>query len=201
MPGPQGSRWHATCLVCGGKEAKGRRKEDGKAGCGKKLDSAAKTDKDGSVWCRECLVRLLSYTLRSVADTHLSAQLILPLAHRSSPSPTRSTPLVPSYTGNKSALGGIVPQMTGSTTLARQFTGIGGSDPALMRQLTGGGLSPTRQLTSSPTKMYDGPRPGAARFPRPKSAIGYAARTKSEGGEGRGMFLVRQLTGGKNKEV
>ena len=50
-------------------------------------------------------------------------------------------------------------------------------------------------------KTHDGPRPGAGRFPRPKSAIGYAARTKSEGGESRGMFLVRQLTGGKSKEV
>ncbi|RPD63078.1 hypothetical protein L227DRAFT_543842 [Lentinus tigrinus ALCF2SS1-6] len=183
VPGPQGSRWHGACLVCGGKEAKGRRKEEGKPGCGKKLDSGAKTDKDGGVWCRECL-------------------LILPLTRRGSPSPTRSTPLVPSYTGNKNVFGSVAPQHTGTTTLARQFTGLtGGSDPALMRQLTGGGLSPTRQLTSSPTKMYDGPRPGVSRYPRPKSAIGYAARTKSEGGEGRGMFLVRQLTGGKSKEV
>ena len=109
---------------------------------------------------------------------------------------------MPSYSGNKSAFGSVAPQSTGTTTLARQFTGVtGGSDPALLRQLTGGGLSPTRQLTSSPTKMYDGPRPGAARYPRPKSAIGYAARTKSEGGESRGMFLVRQLTGGKSKEL
>ncbi|KAI0639273.1 hypothetical protein C8Q77DRAFT_49997 [Trametes polyzona] len=185
VPGPQGSRWHATCLVCGGKEAKGRRKEEGKPGCGKKLDSAAKTDRDGGVWCRECL-------------------LLMPATHRNSPSPTRSTPLVPSHTGgaSKSPFSSVAPQFTGTTTLARQFTGLGGgSDPALMRQLTGGGLSPTRQLTSSPTKMFDGPRPGASRYPRPKSAIGYAARTKSEGGESRGMFLVRQLTGGRNKEV
>ena len=56
VPGPQGTRWHANCLLCGGKEAKGRRKEEGKPGCGKKLDSAAKTDCDGRVWCRECLV-------------------------------------------------------------------------------------------------------------------------------------------------
>ncbi|RDX56003.1 hypothetical protein OH76DRAFT_1396348 [Lentinus brumalis] len=183
VPGPQGSRWHGACLICGGKEAKGRRKEEGKPGCGKKLDSAAKTDKDGGIWCRECL-------------------LIIPLTHRASPSPTRSTPLVPTYTGNKSVLSGVAPQHTGTTTLARHFTGLtGSSDPALMRQLTGGGLSPTRQLTSSPTKMYDGPRPGASRYPRPKSAIGYAARTKSEGGEGRGMFLVRQLTGGKKEHT
>ncbi len=131
-----------------------------------------------------------------------SSQLIIPLTHRASPSPTRSTPLVPTYTGNKSVLSGVAPQHTGTTTLARHFTGLtGSSDPALMRQLTGGGLSPTRQLTSSPTKMYDGPRPGASRYPRPKSAIGYAARTKSEGGEGRGMFLVRQLTGGKKEHT
>lgn len=126
----------------------------------------------------------------------------MPATHRGSPSPTRSTPLVPSYTGSKNAFGGVAPQFTGTTTLARQFTGLGGSsDPALMRQLTGGGLSPTRQLTSSPTKMFDGPRPGMSRYPRPKSAIGFAARTKSEGGESRGMYLVRQLTGGRNKEV
>ncbi|KAI0374299.1 hypothetical protein BV20DRAFT_961423 [Pilatotrama ljubarskyi] len=183
VPGPQGTRWHATCLVCGGREAKGRRKEDGKPGCGKKLDSAAKTDREGGVWCRECM-------------------LLMPPQHRNSPSPTRSTPLVPTYTGSRGAFAGVAPQFTGTTTLARQFTGLGGgSDPALMRQLTGGGLSPTRQLTSSPTKMFDGPRPGASRYPRPKSAIGFAARTKSEGGESRGMFLVRQLTGGRNKEV
>ena len=90
----------------------------------------------------------------------------------------------------------VAPQATGTTTLARQFTGIGGAgaansgeaDAALLRQLTGGANSPTRQLTSSPTKQYDGPRPGH-RYPRPKSVTG----TRSEG---RGMFLVRQLTGG-----
>ena len=110
--------------------------------------------------------------------------------------------MAPAQTGTRGAFGSVAPQFTGTTTLARQFTGLGGgSDPALMRQLTGGGLSPTRQLTSSPTKMFDGPRPGATRYPRPKSAIGYAARTKSEGGQGRGMFLVRQLTGGRNKEL
>ena len=59
VPGPQGSRWHASCLICGGKEAKGKRKEVGKPGCGKKLDSAAKTDAEGRVWCRECLVSSL----------------------------------------------------------------------------------------------------------------------------------------------
>lgn len=58
VPGPQGLKWHGGCLICGGQGAKGRRKEDGKAGCGKKLDSAAKIDAEGGVWCRECLVSL-----------------------------------------------------------------------------------------------------------------------------------------------
>lgn len=66
VPGPQGSRWHATCLVCGGKEAKGRRKAEGKPGCGKKLDSAAKTDAVGNVWCRECLVSSASLVRRKL---------------------------------------------------------------------------------------------------------------------------------------
>lgn len=57
VPGPQGTRWHAICLVCGGKDAAKRRREEGsQAGCGKRLDSAAKGDGEGGVWCRECLV-------------------------------------------------------------------------------------------------------------------------------------------------
>ncbi|KAH9946800.1 hypothetical protein B0H21DRAFT_741828 [Amylocystis lapponica] len=171
VPGPGGTRWHAACLICGGKEAKGRRKEEGKPGCGKKLDSAAKSDRDGGVWCRECL-------------------LLLPMPMRQTPSPTR--PLATSTTGGRTPFSGVAPQYTGTTTIARQFTGR--SDAGIMRQLTGGGLSPTRQLTSSPTKMHDGPRPGAGRYPRPRSVIGVRS-TKSDG-EGRGMFLVRQLTGG-----
>ncbi|CAL1696090.1 unnamed protein product [Somion occarium] len=171
VPGPQGSRWHAACLICGGKDAKGRRKEYGKPGCGKKLDSAAKTDAEGHVWCRECLL------------------LLPPSQRQASPIPS---PIVPTATGGRGTV--VAPQYTGTTTIAPQFTGIGGSDAALLRQLTGGGLSPTRQLSSSPTKMHDGPRPGAARYPRPKSVTG----VRSAGGEGRGMFLVRQLTGGNN---
>ncbi|KAF8527928.1 hypothetical protein BU17DRAFT_81163 [Hysterangium stoloniferum] len=52
VTGPQNSRWHAACLVCGGKGAKLPR-----PGCGKKLDSGAKIDVGGVVWCRECMVR------------------------------------------------------------------------------------------------------------------------------------------------
>lgn len=59
VQGPQGTKWHAGCLICGGLEAKGRRREPGKPGCAKKLDSAARTDNDGNVWCRECLVSLV----------------------------------------------------------------------------------------------------------------------------------------------
>jgi len=62
VPGPQGQRWHSSCLVCGGKQAKGRggRRVNGQPGCGKQLDSSAKRDTDaGGVWCRDCLVRSL----------------------------------------------------------------------------------------------------------------------------------------------
>ena len=63
VPGPQGTRWHASCLVCGGKKVMtparllGREdKQKGQPGCGKRLDSAAKSDGEGGIWCRECLV-------------------------------------------------------------------------------------------------------------------------------------------------
>lgn len=108
-------------------------------------------------------------------------------------SPARTTaPLAPSYTGMRNGRpfrSGNTPSriMTGTTTLARQFTGLGGSDTALMRQLTGGGLSPTRQLAGSPTKQF-----GHGGRPRPKSVIGFSSKSVDEG---RGMYLVRQMTG------
>ena len=111
-------------------------------------------------------------------------------------SPTRTTvPLAPLYTGTRSApvgagtAGARTTQYTGTTTIARQFTGLGGLDAALMRQLTGGGLSPTRQLAGSPTKQLG--MMGATR-PRPKSVIGMSAKSVDKG---RGMYLVRQMTG------
>lgn len=125
-------------------------------------------------------------------------QLLLPPALRQVS--TVRSPVASMATGSTaSPFARVAPQTTG-TTLARQFTGLGigvgsggsgGADAGLLRQLTGGASSPTRQLTSSPTKLYDGPRPGRV-YPRPKSVTG----TRSTGGEGRGMFLVRQLTGG-----
>ena len=59
VPGPSGTKWHSACLSCGGKERRGRagRRKPGEPGCGKKLDSAAKSDPEGGVWCRECWVR------------------------------------------------------------------------------------------------------------------------------------------------
>ena len=95
-------------------------------------------------------------------------------------SPVRS-PLVPSFTGTSK----VVPQYTGTTTIARQFTGMGGGDP-ILRQLTGGGLSRTRSI--SPTKQL-----GSGGRPRPKSVIGMRGLGSVD--EGRGMYLVKQLTG------
>jgi hypothetical protein len=110
-----------------------------------------------------------------------SIQLLLGVGGSPQASTTR-TPVVPTYTGS----GKVIPQFTG-TTIARQFTGLGESkDAALMRQLTGSGLSPTRSI--SPMKQL-----GGGGRPRPKSVIGMR-NTKSID-EGRGMFLVRQLTG------
>ncbi|KAF7339354.1 hypothetical protein MSAN_02149200 [Mycena sanguinolenta] len=192
VPGPHGSRWHASCLVCGGKKPASAKswlikeeRKKGVPGCGKKLDSAAKEDGEGGVWCREC-------------------SMLLPNGLRGSPqgSPTRAATLVPSYTGQK-----VAPQFTGTTTIARQFTGHGadsvifrqmtggstsptrsasptkglmgyGGEPAIFRQLTGGALSPTRSI--SPTKGLT-----SALRPRPKSVVGI-----------RNTNQLRNMTGG-----
>ncbi|KAF9452640.1 hypothetical protein P691DRAFT_721366 [Macrolepiota fuliginosa MF-IS2] len=175
VPGPQGSRWHAECLVCGGKRPQskstswmlGRGEEKKKEpGCGKKLDSAAKTDPGGRIWCRECL-------------------LMLGVGGSPQASPTR-TPSIPTPVVSNSKTSS---HSVGTTTIARQFTGLGGSDAGLLRQLTGGSISPTRSL--SPTKQLG--CVGSSGRPRPKSVIGM--RSSKSIDEGRGMFLVRQLTG------
>lgn len=84
--------------------------------------------------------------------------------------------------------GQVAPHLTGTTTIARQFTGLGGTDAGLLKQLTGGSISPTRSL--SPTKQLGSIGPSR---PRPKSVIGM--RSSKSIDEGRGMFLVKQLTG------
>ena len=111
------------------------------------------------------------------------SQLLLP---PSSPirSPESSTPGSPWLSQTTVKLKGVESQTTGTTTIARQFTGMGGGDP-LVRQMTGNrSVSPIKQLGKSTT----------IRYARPKSVIGMR-------GEGRGMQLVRQMTGGGSAEV
>lgn len=191
VPGPQGSRWHATCLVCGGKGTGKGRRDKSQPGCGKRLDSAAKRDTQGGVWCRECLVSI-EYFRPSVTEIHANLiKLLLPLHMRNPQVESPLKPLIPSYTGRSVGSGPfIAPQLTGTTTIARQFTGRSGGDSGILRQLTGGGLSPTRQLAGSPTKQLGLVTPR----PRPKSVIGM--RSSKSIDEGRGMYLVRQMTGG-----
>ena len=182
VPGPSGTRWHSACLSCGGKNRRGRtgRRNPGEPGCGKKLDSAAKSDPDGGVWCRECWVR--SRRPQWVRNGLIISQILLPPL---SPirSPELSTP--GSFWSNQTTgrVKGVESQLTGTTTIARQFTGMGSGDP-LIRQMTGNrSVSPVKQLGMSTT----------TRYARPKSVIGMR-------GEGRGMQLVRQMTGGGSME-
>lgn len=107
--------------------------------------------------------------------------------------PPAEKPLVATFTGRSTGGGPFskdTAQITGTTTIARQFTGLRSGDAGIMRQLTGGGLSPTRQLAGSPTKQIGLATPR----PRPKSVIGI--RSGKSVDEGRGMFLVKQMTGG-----
>ncbi|KAF8642259.1 hypothetical protein AX16_009534 [Volvariella volvacea WC 439] len=95
-------------------------------GCGKRLDSAAKSDGDGGVWCRECLL-LLGIGGSPQASPQRSTT---PLSSQTMPILTRKP----------------TTHTTGNTTLARQLTG---GDNTLLRQMTGGGSSPTKQLSST----------------------------------------------------
>lgn len=129
-----------------------------------------------SVWYVEHLV------LRRISNLPHS-QLLIGIGGSPQTSPTR-TPFIPPI----DTLANVVPQTTGTTTIARQFTGMTSSE-SILRQLTGGGLSPTRSI--SPTKQL-GMRPSMR--PRPKSVIGLRTTLESVD-EGRGMFLIKQMTG------
>jgi hypothetical protein len=110
-------------------------------------------------------------------------------------------------------------QFTGGTTIVRQQTGLGQvtspvNDPELLRHLTGGGLSPTHQLgMTGLAKQFTGGDTIRTHMTgvsvvsahatgngtdggiiRPKSAA--AGRSTKSVDEGRGMFIMRQMTGG-----
>jgi hypothetical protein len=230
--GPQGTRWHSLCLVCGGEEAKKRngRRDGDKPGCGKKLDSAAKVTMDGGVLCRECV---RSYLMRGFLTNVLLKLLLSPVSRGSPtriPPPSQAIGAETSFWSTRldseSETPNINRQLTGRTSLAYHHTGSAqpslSRDAVLMRQLTGGGLSPTRQLgtmgianqftgSSVRRQTTGGGTPlqthltgdvsmvntniTGGRMPRPKSVGPMTFRGKSVD-EGRGMFLVRQMTGG-----
>ena len=95
VPGPHGQRWHSSCLVCGGRQAKGRggRRVNGQPGCGKQLDSSAKRDTStGGVWCRDCLVCALDWCWRQfivTVDPNLSCFFPMSYDPLKFPQPTR----------------------------------------------------------------------------------------------------------------
>lgn len=67
---------------------------------------------------------------------------------------------------------------------------MGSGDTALNRQMTGGGLNPTRQLSSSPTKQL-GSAPRPLGRPRPKSVVGFRMDERGKVGG----LLSKQTTG------
>ncbi|KAG8788892.1 hypothetical protein FRC20_001401 [Serendipita sp. 405] len=96
VPGPNGSRWHASCLVCGGK---GARRQRGEPGCGKKLDRDAKLDREGKTWCSSCTTLII--------------------LNGTGPSTTARTPVSATYTGSS----WVSSQFTGSSSVADHSTG------------------------------------------------------------------------------
>lgn len=123
MPGPGATKWHATCLVCGGKNRSKRasaswitREEPKGPGCSKKLDSAAKGDAtEGILWCRDCweVVRLGQMPESPSAMASPTS---------ASGAPSMSSPFIASRPS--SSLG-----LSQSTTFARQMSRSGATSP------------------------------------------------------------------------
>ncbi|CAE6423235.1 unnamed protein product [Rhizoctonia solani] len=117
-------------------DAKKNRKSPKDPGCGKQLDSGAKYDQEGGVWCRECIDKLPS-------DMRPSSPIkpIMP-THTGSKSWGRASggPVAVQHTGvsvNTTGGGILKPQTTGGGGFIRpQTTGGGG---IIKPQTTGGG--------------------------------------------------------------
>ena len=168
VAGPSGSRWHVGCLVCGGKSTSTwgigfggdgfgtvrartqsisssvvpkREREEGKIGCGKKLDSAARCDEVGVPYCRECWVRRIGVSSFHVLLTKCP-QLVVPRSETASP-------VSPTMTGsgpNGWTRTGMPRQMTGSISLSHAASS---STPTLGRTPTGSGTFPISPSTSN----------------------------------------------------
>ncbi|KAG8907575.1 hypothetical protein FRB99_003499 [Tulasnella sp. 403] len=184
VPGPAATKWHASCLVCGGKNNAKRasgmwksRDEVKGPGCGKKLDSAAKGDvSEGVLWCRGCW--------------DIAKDLgIDPASPSSSLSPTlhSSTSIFPTAPRPGSSLGthSTGPLPIGTTTLARQMSRAGATSPVRRQYIfppptptIAEGEAVSEQKTGDPT-------------PRPASSIGTYTLS------GRISPFKEQLTGGK----
>ncbi|KAG8940253.1 hypothetical protein FRC04_005462 [Tulasnella sp. 424] len=126
VPGPAATKWHAPCLVCGGKEHSRRvsaawkiRDEVKGPGCGKKLDSAAKGDLSvGVLWCRDCWD-----VMRAQPGSPGTA--LSPTQSSSS-----SNSIFPSLSRPGSSLGSAnLNADFGTTTLARQMSRSGAASP------------------------------------------------------------------------
>lgn len=183
VPGPNGSRWHSSCLVCGGK---GHKKRAGEPGCGKKLDRDAKLDREGRTWCSTCM------TLLILNGSITSA-------------PTR-TPVSATYTGNSwvssqhtGSSASVAPQSTGTSTSTAHEQRPGSVTPtnnSAMDTLTrraAGAMSPTMGMMGGVPVNRTLSARRAAR-PRPKSvsflpSFGLASRPTAR------MGLLQEHTG------
>ncbi|KAG9128444.1 hypothetical protein FRC07_011201 [Ceratobasidium sp. 392] len=173
-PGPNGSRWHSSCLVCGGKDAKKNRKNANDPGCGKQLDSGAKSDQDGGVWCRQCIDKL-------------------PAEMRPS-SPIK--PLVPTHTGNR-------PQSRAGNVLTTQYTGVSvhttGGGGILQPQTTGGGGIIRPQTTGGGGIIRPQTTGGGGGILKPQTTGGGGIlKSQTTGGGG---FVRPQFTGRSTGEI
>ncbi|KAG9005468.1 hypothetical protein FRB94_001553 [Tulasnella sp. JGI-2019a] len=137
VPGPGATKWHAACLVCGGRRNALSKRSSAtwtgldesvakSPGCAKKLDSAAKGDlTEGVMWCRDCWdkTRAAGGGGNSVASPLLSPSV----------SSSSMGGIFPS-SSSSSRSNGAAPVM-GSTTMARQMTRGSGATSPLRRHL------------------------------------------------------------------
>ncbi|KAG8832731.1 hypothetical protein FRC17_000827 [Serendipita sp. 399] len=157
VPGPNGSRWHSSCLVCGGK---GARRQAGEPGCGKKLDRDAKLDRSGRPWCSTCktLLILNGSGSSAVARTPVSATYT-GSSWVSSQSTGSSSSVASHSTGSSSAT--VQERQSGSRPFSSVVEGA-----ALERR---GSISPTKGMLGGTVPVNRTLSAKRASRPRPKS--------------------------------
>ncbi|KIM33943.1 hypothetical protein M408DRAFT_325503 [Serendipita vermifera MAFF 305830] len=187
VAGPRGTRWHAGCLVCGGKGSRKR----GEPGCGKRLDRDAKLDQEGKTWCSNCMTLLILNGSANSAPLKTPVSAVFPAGGWLNSQGTGSS-VASHFTGSSTST--VHNQSTGTTRPLSTIESNPTADTLAMLQRRS--VSPTKGMLGGTVPVNRTYSFRKGNRPRPKS-VSVLPRfgVAGTGGYGPSVELVRESTG------